>query len=105
VAVIAGDRPGTFLVRTGGPGGTGAGATARAAARANIDDWRLTVDVFGHSLVRLPNDETTPDSDGAAALWAAAGDTAAGVAEAGAAGAVLRIHGYTAELRVPTGAA
>jgi len=103
VAVLAGGRPGTFLIRTGGAGATsGTGAT--------IDDWRLTVDVFGHSLVRLANDESTPDAAGvdaagAAALWAAAGDTADGVAEAGTTGAVLRIHGYTAELRVPQGAA
>ncbi|MET0955214.1 MAG: hypothetical protein ABWY68_04635, partial [Cryobacterium sp.] len=52
VAVLAGDRPGTFLIRTaashaGSDEATGAG-----------DDWSLTVDVFGHTLTRLMSEET-----------------------------------------------
>ncbi|WEO77521.1 hypothetical protein BJQ94_00225 [Cryobacterium sp. SO2] len=93
VAVLAGDRPGTFLIRTG----TGA---------ATAEDWQLTVDVFGHTLVRLPADEGAGSESGSAESGSAesgsaesASAEAAGTAAA-APGAVLRIHGYTAELRV-----
>lgn len=94
VAVSAGDRPGTFLIRTV------PGRSADAAA----EDWQLTVDVFGHTLVRVMVEPD--DRDGAAGAeadprWLAAGDAMQGLAEAGAAGAVLRVHGYTARLRLP----
>lgn len=100
VAVRPGEGPGTFLIRTRA-GGTVAGGTAAAEV------WLLSVDVFGHTLVRLAADE---GADGAgdpataaaeSARWAAAGDTATGPAEPGTAGGVLRIHAYTAELRLP----
>ena len=82
VAVSAGDRPGIFLIRTGADGST-------------AEDWQLTVDVFGHTLARLPDDEREPSAS------AAHRTTESGVAEASVTGAVLRIRGYTAELRVP----
>jgi hypothetical protein len=112
VTVLAGDQAGTFLIRTG----TGsAGSAAASSAAAVAEDWLLTVDVFGHTLVRLAAEEgdlvDAADSAEAAARWAAArwaaarwaaaGDTASGLPEAGADGAVLRIHAYTAEVRLP----
>jgi hypothetical protein len=102
IAVLPGEGPGTFLIRTGPLDAAPSGRPDPA-----VEDWLLTVDVFGHSLVRLQPDEAGhPDAAAAAgaaeieARWSTASDTCAGVAEAGAAGAVLRIHGYTAELRV-----
>jgi hypothetical protein len=115
IAVLPGERPGTFLIRTSarGPGAqpdtqpdTQPDLGADSTADTSVEDWLLTVDVFGHTLVRLTADEEgTGDTARAAeaARWSAAGDTATGPAEAGAAGAagaVLRVHGYTAELRV-----
>ncbi|MGY4858960.1 potassium transporter Kef [Cryobacterium sp. AP23] len=94
VAVLPGERPGTFLVRT-----YAAGTAAGSAAAA--EDWLLTADVFGHTLVRLAAEETAAAMAAETARWATAGDTAAGPAESGAAGAILRIHAYTAELRLP----
>ena len=85
VAVLAGERPGTFLIRTG-----------RSAASA--EDWLLTADVFGHVLVRLAADETEHGAVEADGRWDAAGDTARGLAEAGAAGAMLTVRAYTAQL-------
>ena len=92
VAAVAGDRPGTFLIRTG---------TGRAGAVA--EEWQLTADVFGHTLVRLAPDETETETETAAAeaRWLAAGDTAHGLAETGAAGAVLTVRAYTAQLWTP----
>lgn len=87
VAALAGERPGTFLIRTG-------------SAAATAGDWLLTADVFGHTLVRLAAEETEHDA-AADASWDAAGDTAAGLAEAGAAGAVLTVRAYTAQLWTP----
>lgn len=86
VAALAGDRPGTFLIRTG-------------TAGASAEEWQLTADVFGHTLVRLPADETEPA--GAEARWLTAGDTASGLAEPGAGGAVLTVRAYTAQLWTP----
>ena len=96
VAVLPGEGPGTFLIRTQA-GGTVAGGTAAAEV------WLLSVDVFGHTLVRLAAAEAGDAAAAAAesARWAAAGDTATGPAEPGTAGGVLRIHAYTAELRLP----
>ena len=94
VAALAGDRPGTFLIRTG---------TGRAGAAA--EEWQLTADVFGHTLVRLAAAETESETVGAEARWLAAGDTARGLAEpgpgAGAGGAVLTVRAYTAQLWTP----
>jgi hypothetical protein len=106
VAVLAGDQVGTFLIRTGtGSAGSAAGSSAAAVGEAMAEDWLLTVDVFGHTLVRLAAEEgdvvDAADSAETAARWAAAGDTASGLPEAGADGAVLRIHAYTAEVRLP----
>jgi len=97
VAVLPGERPGTFVIRT------------HAGGASTAEEWLLTVDVFGHTLVLLAADETGgPDAaaaaeaaDASAARWAGAGDTAAGTAEAGADGAVLCIHAYTAQVRLP----
>lgn len=97
VAVLAGDRPGTFLIRT-----------AADAAAVPGEEWLLTADIFGHTLVRLAADETGQAGAVAAAeaqeRWSAAGDTTGGFAEPGTAGAELRIHGYTAHLRLPEAA-
>ena len=87
-AALAGDRPGTFLIRTG-------------TAGAGAEEWQLTADVFGHTLVRLPADEAETETAGAEARWLAAGDTAHGLAEAGAGGAVLTVRAYTAQLWMP----
>jgi len=87
VAALAGDRPGTFLIRTG-----------RVAAAA--EEWQLTADVFGHTLVRLAADETETVAT-AEARWLAAGDSAVGLAEPGAGGAVLTVRAYTAQLWTP----
>jgi hypothetical protein len=86
VAAVAGDRPGTFLIRTGPVG-------------AMAEEWQLTADVFGHTLVRLEADDT--ERAGAEARWLAAGDTALGLAEPGAGGAVLTVRSYTAQLWTP----
>jgi hypothetical protein len=103
VAVLAGERPGTFLIRTQ----SGSAAAAAAGVAATAEDWLLTVDVFGHTLVLLAADEAGHTDDAVTtvaaeveARWSTAGDMITGPAEAGTAGAVLRIHGYTAELRV-----
>jgi hypothetical protein len=98
VALLPGERPGTFLIRTDTAGPV-------TGAAAVLEDWLLTVDVFGHTLVRRAAEESG-DTDAAMAAaetarWTTAGDTAAGPVEAGAAGGVLRIHAYTAELRLP----
>ncbi|WP_104163705.1 hypothetical protein [Cryobacterium sp. N22] len=92
VAALAGERPGTFLIRTG--------------TAASAEDWLLTADVFGHTLVRLAVDETEHGSVAAEAetRWSAAGDTAPGLAEAGVAGAVLTVRAYTAQLWTPEAA-
>ncbi|TFC50585.1 MULTISPECIES: hypothetical protein [unclassified Cryobacterium] len=87
VAALPGDRPGSFLIRTG--------------SAATAEDWLLTVDVFGHTLVRLATDEQGNVDAAADARWSAAGDTAQGLAETGAAGAVLTVRAYTAQLWTP----
>ena len=87
VAALAGDRPGTFLIRTGRVG-------------AAAEEWQLTADVFGHTLVRLAADETETVAT-AEARWLAAGDSAVGLAEPGAGGAVLTVRAYTAQLWTP----
>ena len=97
VAVLPGERPGTYLIRT------------HAGGESAAEDWLLTVDIFGHTLVPLAADDAgdpaavgDPTASAEAAVrWADAGDTAAGATEAGADGAVLRIHAYTAQLRLP----
>ena len=94
VAVLPGEGPGTFLIRTQA-GGTVAGGMATAEV------WLLSVDVFGHTLVRLAPDETETETAAAEARWLAAGDTARGLAEPGAAGAVLTVRAYTAQLWTP----
>jgi hypothetical protein len=88
VAALAGERPGTFLIRTG-------------SVAASAGDWLLTMDVFGHTLVRLAVEETEHETIEADTRWDAAGDTAAGPAEAGAAGAVLTVRAYTGQLWTP----
>jgi len=87
VAALAGDRAGTFRIRT-----------AAGHAGAAAEEWELTADVFGHTLVRVPADESETAAD---ARWAAAGDTAHGLAEPGAGGAVLTVRAYTAQLWTP----
>jgi len=87
VAALAGDRPGTFLIRTGRVG-------------AAAEEWQLTADVFGHTLVRLAADETETVAT-AEARWLAAGDSAVGLAEPGAGGVVLTVRAYTAQLWTP----
>ncbi|QYF73353.1 hypothetical protein [Cryobacterium sp. PAMC25264] len=82
VAVSATDRPGIFLIRTSADGST-------------TEDWQLTVDVFGHTLVRLPVDEREPG------VSEPHETVESGAAEVSATGAVLRIRGYTVQLRVP----
>jgi len=88
VAALAGDRPGTFLIRTGRTG-------------AAAEEWQLTADVFGHTLVRLPAEEPETETGGAEARWLTAGDTTRGLAETGAGGAVLTVRAYTAQLWTP----
>jgi hypothetical protein len=108
VAVLPGERPGTFLIRTsarrrGTQPASGADTTADTTVDTSVEDWLLTVDVFGHTLVRLTADEegtADPARAAEAARWRTAGDTVTAPPAAGAAGAVLRVHGYTAELRV-----
>ena len=87
VAALAGDRPGTFLIRTGRVG-------------AAAEEWQLTADVFGHTLVRLAADETETVAT-AEARWLAAGDSAVGLAEPGAGGVVLTVRAYTSQLWTP----
>jgi len=88
VAALAGERPGTFLIRTG-------------SSAVSAGDWLLTADVFGHTLMRLAVDETEHETIEADDRWETAGDTAAGLADAGAAGAVLTVGAYTAQVWTP----
>ena len=84
---LAGERRGSFLIRTGLAGAPG-------------EEWLLSIDVFGHTLTRLPAVDVAAGQpqDG---RWTGAESTAAGLPEAGAVGAVLRLQGYTAELHQP----
>jgi hypothetical protein len=88
MAALAGDSPGTFVLRTG--------VDARSA-----EHWYLAVDVFGHTLVRLADEPGEPGTGAVTAeRWAAAGETTSAPDEAGAPGAMLRIHAYTAQVRL-----
>ena len=108
VAVLAGDRPGTFLIRTAASrtATAPAGGDSRSGADESTgsgDAWLLTVDVFGHTLTRLVPEET--GSHPLAARWAEAGLSSSSPDEAGATGATLQLAGYTAYLRLPEVAA
>ncbi|PXA72261.1 hypothetical protein [Cryobacterium arcticum] len=102
VAVLAGDRPGTFLIRTAASRSGTAPAGADESTGSG-DAWLLTVDVFGHTLTRLVPEET--GSHPLAARWAEAGLSSSSPDEAGAPGATLQLAGYTAYLRLPEVAA
>jgi hypothetical protein len=90
VAVLTGDTPGVFVVRT--------------CAGDVTEDWHLGADVFGHTLVRLAADSADANAADASAAdrWAGAGDSAESLDEAGkAGGAVLQVRAYTARLYRP----
>jgi hypothetical protein len=85
MAVLPGERPGSFVIRTARAGEPG-------------DEWLVSIDVFGHTIVRIDPATAGHPLD---TRWTGAGRSAAGLAEAGDPGGVLTVSGYTATLCLP----